>query len=155
MLKILFYRNSFVVRAMEAIGVFDSILFLKGRLPSVDFVTGLYLFLLALYAFIRICDAIPWYKGKPRGMGIEVHFRKAIVPTSYILAITSLLCLFEVPILTQVVLFIAILFMLVVTSVNGILIWFHLRDRDPLPINYFSSNQYLTESYEKISKSSR
>ena len=146
MFKILFNRNSPLVRILELVGVGCSLLFLKGRLPEIDVTTALYLFLLLCYLIIRVCDLIHWYPGEPRGVGIEVHFRKALVPTSYILSTASIVALLNIPYLSTAVVLFADLLMLVVTPVNGIVIYFHLRDRDPLPINYFSLNKHLNNT---------
>ncbi len=155
MLKILFNRSSSVVRFLELIGALGSVLYLKHNLHLISLNTGLFLFLLATYFFIRFCDLKNWYPREDRSrhkeakIGIEVHFHKALVPTSYILAITSFFCLLGLPFITPAILVIADLMMSVVVLVNGILICFHKRDKDSLPVNYFSSNQYL-QSYEKI-----
>jgi hypothetical protein len=152
MLKILFNRESLVVRFLELVGIAGSALFLKRKLPAVDVTTGFFLFLLVAYLFVRICAWIRWYpKGErpadgPKRIGIEVHFIKALVPTSYILAITSIIVLLDIPYLSTSIVIFADLLMLVVAPVNGIQIYFHLRDKDPLPINYFSLNKYLNET---------
>lgn len=145
MFKILFNRNSWVVRSLEMGGVILSLVYLKGRLSDLDLVTGFYLFLFLCYLFVRICDWIHWYPKEPRGVGIEVHFKKSLVPTSYILSISSIFALWNIPYLSTAVVVFAVLLMLVVAPVNGIQIYFHLRDKDPLSINYFSLNKYLHE----------
>ncbi len=153
-----------MVRLLEAVGVVGSVFFLtmgRGVRLSADAPTtfGFYLFLLTIYLFIRICDAIPWYPKQEtpsgysnRQVGIRVHFQKAIVPTSYVLFITSTVCLttggasatesWWTPLQFATVI-LADLCLLLVASVNGILIWFHLRDKEQMPVNYFSLNKYL------------
>lgn len=155
MLKILFHRKSHVVRSLEILGVIGSFFFLKGRWAVNDLQTGLYLFLVIGYLFVRACDWISWYPREPRGIGIEVHFKKALVPTSYILAVTSIFALLDIPYLSTGVILLADLLMLVVAPVNGIVIYFHLKDKDPLPINYFSLNKYLNNTPHPPSYSKR
>lgn len=152
MLKFLFGRTSSVVRLLELVGVVNSAVYLSARAgahrntPLLFF----FLFLLLCYLFVRVCDGINWYPREktppegPRRLGIRVHFQKALVPTSYILAVASAFLLLAPPLVAAAVMAFADLLMIVVVSVNGILIYFHLRNRDSLPINYFSSNKYLS-----------
>jgi len=155
MSKILFNRSSLMVRCLEGIGLINSILFLfeagKGRSSVAATGIGLYLFLLLCYLFVRACDLIFWYSKEDRGIGIEVHFKKALVPTSYILAITSTMALLNIPYFSSGIIFFADLLMLVVAPVNGILIYFYFRDEDQMSINYFSLNKYLYAKSEKSS----
>lgn len=146
MFKVLFNRGGWVVRLLEVIGLVNSFFVLQRQGFELNGVTGLYLFLLLCNLLVRVCDWIHWYPGEPRWVGIEVHFRKARVPSSYILAIVSLICLSPFQTSSIVLLVLADLMMLVVVSVNGIQIYFHLHDRDPLPINYFSLNKYLQDA---------
>lgn len=152
MLRILFHRTSPVVRFLEFIGVLNSILYLRKAFPRMDVTTDLFLFLLATYIFVRLCEMKNWYPQEDRSLhkdpkiGIEVHFQKALVPVSYILAIASFFCLLQIPVLALIIVLLADLMMLVVAPVNGILIYFHQKDCDSTPINFFSSNQYLKQA---------
>ncbi len=151
MLKIFFNRTSPLVRLLELIGVILSVWFLTKRLPTDGVVPLLFLFLFCSYLFVRICDGVNWYPREknlppdPKRFGIRVQFQKAIVPSAYILAITAAVALLEIPFLSTGVITFAVLLMLIVAPVNGILLYFHLRDKDPTPINYFSLNKYLGE----------
>lgn len=142
-MKFLFNRTSLVVRLFEAAGLVLSLVYFF-RLSRFDLRAGLIAFLVACYLFLKICDLTPW-AGIPRTLGIRVHFQKALVPMSYILTATALFALLDIPVLSTTVAMIAVLMMLVVAPVNGILIYFHHRDKDPLPMNYFSSNEYLVD----------
>ena len=142
MTRVLFYRHGSVVRLLEILGVMNSLLFLKRGFTYFDGPMILYLFLFSTYLFVRICTWIRWYEEEGE-LGIRVHFQKALVPTSYILAINSTVCFFLNSSLSIVLLSFSLLLMLAVTSVNGILIYFHRQDQDPLPINGFSRNLYL------------
>lgn len=148
-LKVLFNRESPVVRSLEAIGIVLAGVHLWKNLLPFDWRGGLFLFLVACALFIFACDLRPWYPaserpdGRRQKIGIEVHFLKARVPTSYILAITSGIALLRIPYVSTVVVILAVAMMLVVAPVNGILIWFHRFDKDATPMNYFSLNKYL------------
>lgn len=147
--KVLFNRESPVVRSLEIVGVFLAGIYLWKNLIPFDWQDGLFLVLLACSLFVFACDLFPWYASfeKPEGpkqkIGIEVHFLKARVPTSYILVVASIAALLQIPYVTIIVLVLVDLMMLVVAPVNGILIWFHRFDKDPTPMNYFSLNKYL------------
>jgi hypothetical protein len=148
-MKVLFNRESPVVRSLEVVGLALSAVTLWKQLIPFDLRDGLFLFLLACCLFIFACDFIDWYPAseKPEGpkqkIGIEVHFLKARVPTSYILAVTAAVALLDIPYVSTGLVFLADLMMLVVAPVNGILIWFHRKDHDTTPMNYFSQNKYL------------
>ncbi|HSA60410.1 MAG TPA: hypothetical protein VLJ37_12090 [bacterium] len=155
-LKTLFNRESPVVRSLEVAGVVLAGLQLWKHLLPFDWRGGLFLFLVACCLFIFACDLIRWYPGSERTdgprqkIGIEVHFLKARVPTSYILAIASALALLQIPYVSTGVVLLADLMMLVVAPVNGILIWFHRFDKDTTPMNYFSLNKYLGSRHEDL-----
>lgn len=147
--KVLFNRESPVVRSLEVVGVVLAGIYLWKNLIPFDGQDGLFLLLLACSLFVFACDLIPWYpvSEKPEGarqkIGIEVHFLKARVPTSYILVVASVAALLHIPYVSLIVLILVDVMMLVVAPVNGILIWFHRFDKDPTPMNYFSLNKYL------------
>lgn len=142
MLRFWFHRDGLFPRFLEGIGLLGSGLILSHEGLQPDAATYLLLFLLGSSLFIWACDWIRWYASQDRNLGIAVHFRKARIPTSYILAITVLCYLAG---LRYLIVIPALLCLSTVVAVNGILIHFHWKDRDPLPINYFSSNRYLHE----------
>lgn len=157
MLKFFFNRDSWMVKIMEVLGICAYGIFTYKVWPHLDRRFFLMSFIIVCYAFIRLCDLYAWHGGKDRSVGIRVHFQKAIVPTSYIMAVTSLLCLFTIPFLSTLLIVLAVLMMLVVTPVNGILIYFYFKDKDPLPINYFSGNHYIqaergNEGFKNVSQ---
>lgn len=139
MIKFFFNRFSRMVAIMEALGIVlicaAFILSEKGALAVV-----LLALIAALYAFIRYCAVKRWYRGVPRYFGIELQFKKALVPASYILAITGVCLLFFSGIFF---LSVATFLLAVVAHVNVILICFHRRDADGLPPNFFSSGAFL------------
>lgn len=147
-MKILFNRESYVVRSLEIVGAVMSAFYLRRAVFHIDWTAGFFCFFLISYLFIRICEGINWYPAYDAGdrdsrhIGIRVHFQKALVPTSYIFAISALFALMDIPVVSSAVVILAAVLMMVVAPVNGILIYFHLRDKDPLSINYFSQNHY-------------
>lgn len=134
MLQFLFHRNSRFPRCLEGVGTLLALITLYQSFHP------LMLLIVLLCLFICGCDWYPWYPPADRGLGIQVHFRKARIPAAYILVITTWAYLSG---LTYPVMVPALVGLLVVTTVNGILIYFHWQDKDPLPINYFSANKYL------------
>jgi len=98
----------------------------------------LFAIVVALYAFIRFCTSVHWYKDAERYEGIELQFKKAMSPTVYIILLGSIL--FQI--IPSSVDLIVIIFMLgVVAHVNVILLYLHYRDKQELPINYFTKNK--------------
>jgi len=98
----------------------------------------LFAIVVALYAFIRFCTTARWYKDAERYEGIELQFKKAMSPTVYIILLGSIL--FQI--IPSSIDLIVVIFMLgVVAHVNVILLYLHYRDKQELPINYFTKNK--------------
>ncbi|QQR79749.1 MAG: hypothetical protein IPJ69_10420 [Deltaproteobacteria bacterium] len=151
MLKFFFNRESLIVRLMEVLGIVTFVFFVWQHYQTPSWTLFFLSFLFAGYAFIRLCDIIPWHQAKNRQTGIRVHFQKAVVPCTYILAITNLTCLLNIPYASTLFMILGLLMTSAVLSVNVILVYFYFKDKDPLPINHFSSNAYLKEwKNEKI-----
>lgn len=145
MLRLFFNRDSLIVYCLEGLGVIGLIAFLASESWWVEWRTfarvGLGLFI-AQYLFIRYCGTVKWY---PRAhshadahkeLGIELQFKKALVPTSYLMALTALwLWAGGWP----VWLWLMNLLLLIIDHVNVILLYFHFRDKDPMPVNHFSN----------------
>lgn len=142
MLKFFFNRFSNAVIAMELAGILllaaDVALLFFRRTEATH--AALLLLIIALYAFIRLCAARRWYRDAPRWSGIELHFKKAMVPTSYVIAIVGLMDL-VIPHPTWALATAAIL-LIAVAHVNAILLYLHRRDRDEAPPNYYSSRRF-------------
>lgn len=150
-LKILFHRTSPIVRILEILGlIFSAWAFFKFY-GAFGYRMGFFLAFFGEYIFLRFCDSFPWYPlserpaGRGQKIGIEVHLQKSLVPASYILAIVAFLQIHPIPYLSFFLAAFAFFLGLVLSSVNGILIYFHFRDKDPLPMNFFSNNRYLRE----------
>ncbi|MBT3182469.1 MAG: hypothetical protein HN337_08195 [Deltaproteobacteria bacterium] len=126
---------------MEALGV----LLLGPLLYKIFFMTNegwldksLFCTMFLLYAFIRFCATKKWYPPEaPRYSGIELHFKKALVPVGYILAIFGIFGILFDPtpfLISEVILFI------IIGHVDVILIYIHRKDNDPTPVNAFSGH---------------
>lgn len=142
--------------SFEILGILFLVLnilpFGKTKLGSINFI--LFIF---LYLFIRFLSVARWYgaDGKnvlvPSGWvnpfssnenfeGIELQFKKAMVPTSYILPFFMFLLLIGAP---AFILLFANILLLVIAHVAVILLYFHARDKEALPVNYYTHNKHL------------
>jgi len=142
MIGILFNRFSYAVIAAEAAG---TVLFAAGAARIVLTGGGLISFALivacaVMFAFIRYCTSVRWYRGVPKYSGIELQFKKAMVPASYALLVCGA-WLLALP--SAVPIAVLAFVLLVVAHVNVILIYLHRRDRDVTPVNFYSSGAFL------------
>lgn len=142
MIGLLFGRFSAAVKLMEVVGVcLSPFALFRARLAHEGawhyaFIAAI----LAVYAFIRFCATVRWYKGATRYAGIELQFKKALVPTAYIMTVVFALYL----VFGWLGFLIAGAFLLaVIAHVDVILLYFHFRDRDPTPVNLYSSGKFL------------
>lgn len=161
MLKFFFNKNSKIVYVMEALGIACLVFFLAtGRIGSETIPSKiLFWFFVLEYLFIRFFASVQWYnnegrkklgfniqnifKGHNKGSryrGIELQFKKALVPTAYIIPVFSILILLTLPIS---VLYIAVILMAVIIHVNIILIYFYIKDNETLPVNFYTHNKHL------------
>ena len=140
-LKLFFDRSSFIVKLMEILGLIGIAIAIVrwSQNPHLDTPVILFIIMGVLYIFIRTCYLIRWYPRQGRDIGIEVHFKKSLVPTSYILFFTMLSFLTGLEI---IFLILAVVMFSIVAFVNGILIGFHLKDRETMPINALSLKKY-------------
>ncbi|MFH0799085.1 MAG: hypothetical protein V2A66_02745 [Pseudomonadota bacterium] len=145
MISFFFNRASRMVLIMEAAGIplfAAGVVRLLARGPG-TLSAALAAFAIFEYAFIRFCASRRWYSGVPRCSGIELQFKKALVPTSYILALAGAWLLI-LPSLTPLAISAALLAL--IAHVNVILIWFHRKDRDTEPVNFFSGGNGKRDS---------
>lgn len=139
-LKFFFNRKGGVVLGLNAVGWALNIWSLC-RLPQEWSVRGgytgisflVYLFLCLLITMIRF---IPWYGSDHRGHGIELHFEKTLVPLGYLMLATNAVYL-SIKVSWPLITFF-ILLLLSIQAVNGILIYFHFRDKDPEPPSFLT-----------------
>lgn len=140
MLKLFFDRFSKVVYAMEILGVLFTLawLYKLAQHPPSFLTRFLICTVIGQYLLLRLCATRRWHKNARRYEGLELHFKKILIPTSYILAITSGLGFWAG---LHFMLWPAILLMSVFLYVNFTLIYLHFRDKNKTPVNYYSRNK--------------
>ncbi|MDP2600499.1 MAG: hypothetical protein Q8P84_07205 [Deltaproteobacteria bacterium] len=140
MLKFFFDRFSKIVYLMEVLGL----AFTLGWIWKLVHTRGAFLtkilfaIYIAEYLFLRFCDTKRWHPAAKRYEGLELHFRKIMIPVSYILAITSGVGFFTG---SGLLLWLAIPFMGVMFYANATLLYLHGKDKNKTPINYFSGKK--------------
>ncbi len=142
MIKLLFGRHSTAVKVMEGVAVVLApfALIRCALIHEGAWHYALIAAIFVIYAFIRVCATVRWYEGLPRDSGIELQFRKALVPTGYAMTI----CLSLYLVFGWIGFLALCLFLLAaVAHVDVILLYFHFRDRDETPVNFYSSGRFL------------
>ncbi len=142
MLRFLFHRFSPTVLALEGVGaLLIGAAAARALIQGCGLPQGILLgAVIALYLFLRLCATKRWYRGCPRWSGIELQFKKALVPASYILAISGSwywLSPSAWPLL------IAAAMLAVVAHVNIILLFLHRRDRGTTPPGFYATGAFL------------
>lgn len=137
MLKLLFHHRSVAIPIVEVLGVCALIgMFWRSTHAAAGIAVGIACGLAALcYGFLRICATIRWYDHAAPGCGIELHFKKVLSATVYILLIGGLFFQWF-PHLSIPCVMAAILAL--IAHINIVLIYLHHRDTSTLPINHFS-----------------
>lgn len=139
MLKFLFDKDSKLILAVEAVSIFGAVMIglaiLHGKIND----TSILFFCLnhAIYLFIRYCSFKRWHPNRSRTAGIGLHFKKAIIPTAYILAFTNWLYILNQ---NSWALFAGTALLLFLVHVNIVLLFIHHRYNDQTPANLFSSS---------------
>jgi amino acid transporter len=148
MIKFFFNRFSPMVTLMEIIGVILLIFTLASMITQGASLLAwiLYSIVAVEYLFLRYCTSRRWYKDSPRYSGVELHFRKAIIPTGY--SFTLMLPLF---LITRWSIFLAVIAFVfaIFAHINIILLTFHRRDRDKTPASFYTSGAFLKRPLEK------
>ena len=141
MLKLLFGRSSHLVQLLELGGLFGMALMLVRwfQEPLWNATVVLFLTFTLLYLFIRLCYLIHWYPGEGRDIGIEVHLKKSLVPTSYILPVVILSFVIGGEVFFLIL---GTLMLAIIAFVNILMIGFHFKDDASLPINSLSLKRY-------------
>lgn len=104
------------------------------------------------FALIILFFALfPWYGIKFFGLGISEHFRNILIPCVYVLLIYVILARNGYQSLPANFVLGALLF--VVMGINGILLFYHFKDKDSSPPAYFAANLYLKEEGKSNSQS--
>lgn len=92
--------------------------------------------------FIIIGFALfPWYSRKYKGLGIEDHFEKMLIPTTYLVLLDQILRLFFPAVLIWNIFLVSVFSFFI--TVNLILLFFHFRDHDKTPPAYFAAGLFL------------
>ncbi len=134
MLKFFFNRFSKVVTAMEILGVVFTLLWLSKSPPKI-----LITVYIAQYLFLRFCASWRWHKEAGRYEGIELHFKKVMTATAYLLAITSGVGYGTG---SSFLLWVANLVFAFILYVNGTLLYLYYKDKNKTPINFYSGNKF-------------
>jgi hypothetical protein len=142
MMRFLFNHRSRFVDIVEVLGIIGlaAIAWRAISLEAGWLTWTFYIIVILEYAFMRYCTTTRWYDGAERFEGVELQFRKAMIPTAYLLCLGSIL--FQLIPSSAILIALAILFA-VIAHVNVILIHLHRRDKDPLPPNYFSHHKKI------------
>ncbi|MBI2346615.1 MAG: hypothetical protein HYV03_07040 [Deltaproteobacteria bacterium] len=146
MLKLFFNKESPIVYALECLGVGFVLLWgFQGSWLAWSLVHKAAAVLVAIpYLFLRTCAWHRWYPRRQefsgRYLGIELQFKKAMVPTAYIMTITGGWLMSGG---SPWLLYLAGLLLIVIAHVNIILLYFHRRDGDRTPVNEYS-RRFLT-----------
>jgi hypothetical protein len=155
MFQVLFGRHSPLIRILEVSGLILVGLIVFFKSAAVLYSPALVLLfsiMIAQYIFLRFCHLYNWYKkdrthfdDPPRYLGIEVHFLKAMVPSSYVFFFANLLLFLGFSYFSMLT---ANLFLAAIVLLNGLLIFYHIKDDDSLPVNYFTQNLHEREKTE-------
>jgi len=143
MIKLLFHHRSRFINLTEVLalilcaGIIWRLITTSGNWFS----WTVFCMILAEYIFIKYCSTVRWYKDAGRFEGIELQFKKALSPTVYILLIGNLSYVLAPNI---VILIITAILLAVIAYVDAILIHLHRKDKDSMPVNYFSHNKGST-----------
>lgn len=142
MLKFLFNRNSPLVIALEVFGVLGFFVIIFKGFDNIFF----YIFLIC-YLLIRFCATWNWYRkffpeqsvivGRANNYGIIDHFKKMRVAAAYFIFITNLFIITHV---TSAMIYISLAVFAFIIHLNGILLFFHFKDKDSAPPNFYSTS---------------
>ncbi len=141
MLKLLFNRNSWIVKLLFFVSAVLSLYFFM----SVDWQSWTTLQKLALFFFFFQTffslgvEKYPWYPKNAPGPGIKLQFHKALVPIAYIWPLFLLIVLNSQPTL---LLYFFNIILFPITLTNSLLIALHFKDEDPSPPNYLSGKKH-------------
>ena len=133
MLKFFFNRFSVIVRVSEIAGLIF-LLILGRRIFLFDSNSAAKVLIICVaitYALIRVCAMVHWHGDAKRFTGIELQFKKALVPTAYIMTICN-----AAAIVTGTSFFLAteLVLLIFMAHVNLILLWLFRKDNETLPV---------------------
>jgi len=140
MLKFLFNRNGMFPKTLEFLGALGFLyLIFSGWIFRQSFALKLFFAVyLLFYILIRVCAGLSWYKKFPEirspDAGIMLHFRKMLVAVSYTIFIVNLLAILG----AGFAIYLSAALFVFVFHINAILLYFHFRDKDNTPPNFYT-----------------
>ncbi|MDO8526360.1 MAG: hypothetical protein Q7T03_01585 [Deltaproteobacteria bacterium] len=144
MLKLFFDRYSKIVLLMEIMGVAFTLAWIYKLAQSPD-PSRLISILLAIYSveyvLLRFCASRRLYKNAKRYEGVELHFKKGMIPTSYGMALASLLGFWTG---STILLWVMIFVMGILLYANFTLLYLHCKDKSKTPVNYYSNKKFMS-----------
>jgi hypothetical protein len=141
MLKLLFGRSSVLVTIMDLLGLtgLATTIVVWSQNPYWNFTVILFTIFCVLHFFIRVCYLIHWYPQEGRDIGIEVHFKRCLVPANYLVPVVLLSFLVGWEIFFLII---GNIFFTLVTLVNIFMIGFYFKDKSNFPVNSLSLKPY-------------
>lgn len=164
MLKLFFNKESKLVYAMEILGLFLLIILVAFKWPSAQSTTVKIAFyiLIAEYLIMKTFAILRWYDDDgvntimfPKSLtkkrevelqeekypGIELQLKKAMVLAAYMISIFPALLLLGLP---GEILWIPDILLALMGHVGIILVFFHMKDKEKVPVNFFTHNKHLS-----------
>lgn len=138
MLGFFFNRKSKFITALEIIGIIGFLwLIFSGWFFRQTAITKIFFAVYLLgYILIRFCASFKWYgKSQNREAGIQLHFKKTLVAASYIIFLANLITLFGI---TNISIYVSVVFFVMILHLNAILLYFHWKDRDETAPNFLT-----------------
>ncbi len=137
MLRLFFHRDSVIMKSLFFASFVGTILlFYQGafqRLSNLQTIlASVFLLQVGFAYFVKI---YPWYPKNAAGPGITLQFQKALVPIAYLWPLFLLTTLYYP---SAILLGFWSFFLLPITAVAFILIYFHWKDPDPSQPNLLS-----------------
>lgn len=164
MLKLFFNKESKLVYAVEILGLFLLIILVALKWPAgqTTGVKAAFYILIAEYLIMKAFSVLRWYDDDgmntimlPKSLtkkrdvelqenkypGIELQLKKAMVVAAYMISIFPALVLLGLP---GEVLWVPDVLLGLMGHVGIILAFFHLKDKEKTPVNFFTRNKHLS-----------
>ncbi|MFH1653995.1 MAG: hypothetical protein ABIE74_08045 [Pseudomonadota bacterium] len=136
MLRFLFNRDSKFITIIEIAAIVGGCYLVLNHLIVKNTDAWLFAITWSSYAFLKFCTLKRWHNKSRRESGIGLHFKKAIVATNYILAISNWL---YVAFQQSSIFWVSIILLAVIIHVNLILIYINSRYHSHNPANFLSA----------------
>jgi hypothetical protein len=143
MLKLLFNRNSLIVKAcFWGAALLTAGFLYRGGWMGLTLIQKILFGLMTIQViFAKAVEIFPWYPKDAPGPGISLQFQKAIVPVAYLWVFAAIFMWLRP---MTFVLFLFNLLLLPMGIVACILIHFHRKDSDPSRPNFLSGSPERT-----------